>query len=164
MWRFAQRQMPSTFVRFQSVPKERFSNPFPIFTATRTIHDLRIGVVKENDKETRVSIVPSHVEQLVKKGAHIQIESDAGTKSGFTNEMYLQSGAEVVSKEQVWKNDMVVCVRPPSLVCSFFFLSIVTFEKKILTKLFFIFSFRRMLKGLKIVIYWVYYKQDKIKN
>ena len=52
-----------------------------------------IGVPKEiKVNESRVSLVPSGVEELVKLGHKVFVENNAGKGSGFTNEMYQNCG------------------------------------------------------------------------
>jgi alanine dehydrogenase len=77
---------------------------------------MKIGVPKEiKTKEGRVSLTPSLVEDLVNRGHTVLVEKDAGIISGFTNEEYLQTGAEMIdSKKDVYdQSDIVVKVKEP---------------------------------------------------
>ena len=75
-----------------------------------------IGVPKEiKFNESRVSLVPSGVDELVKMGHNVFIENNAGLGSGFTNEMYQNSGATILSsaKEVFLQSDMIIKVKEP---------------------------------------------------
>lgn len=78
-----------------------------------------IGVPKEiKNFEFRVGLVPSSVRELVNRGHHVIIETDAGTKIGFDDELYESAGAEIVSTadEVFARADMVVKVKEPQPV------------------------------------------------
>ena len=50
---------------------------------------MRIGIPKENnEKETRVAIVPVSIPKLIKLGFEIVIEKGAGEKSGYSCLLY----------------------------------------------------------------------------
>ncbi|MGZ4131768.1 MAG: Re/Si-specific NAD(P)(+) transhydrogenase subunit alpha, partial [Actinomycetota bacterium] len=58
---------------------------------------LKVGVPRESlPSETRVGMVPGQVPALVKAGLAVVVESDAGAASGYTDELYVASGAEIV--------------------------------------------------------------------
>ncbi len=55
-----------------------------------------IGVVRESAPgETRVAATPSTVEQLVKLGYEVVVESGAGARASFADEQYVASGAAI---------------------------------------------------------------------
>ncbi|MDQ1631078.1 MAG: H+-translocating transhydrogenase subunit alpha [Frankiaceae bacterium] len=55
-----------------------------------------IGVVRESAPgETRVAATPSTVEQLVKLGYDVVVESGAGARASFADEQYVASGAAI---------------------------------------------------------------------
>jgi NAD(P) transhydrogenase len=82
----------------------------------RGLQGLTIGVPKESaEGEERVAVVPIHVAKLKKAGAVINIQSGAGLGSGYTNDQYIKAGANVVSADEVWKNEIVAKVRAPDL-------------------------------------------------
>jgi len=56
-----------------------------------------IGVLKEQGTETRVSLVPEVVAQLVKMKVTVQIEAGAGESAFFSDTAYRDAGAAVVS-------------------------------------------------------------------
>ncbi|WP_079710347.1 alanine dehydrogenase [Paraliobacillus ryukyuensis] len=75
-----------------------------------------IGIPKEiKNNENRVAITPSGVMSLVHAGHHVLVETDAGVGSSFSDQDYLNAGAEVVNKaEEVWnRSSMVMKVKEP---------------------------------------------------
>jgi alanine dehydrogenase len=81
-------------------------------TATRSLQGLTVGVPKESlDGECRVALTPVYAGKLVKAGAKVKIEKNAGALSGFTDEMFKQSGAEIVESGEAWKAQVVAKVR-----------------------------------------------------
>ncbi len=75
-----------------------------------------VGVPKEiKSDENRVAIVPSGVELLVRHGHTVLIEKSAGIGSGFGDDLYAKSGAEIVDtpKEIFSRSEMVVKVKEP---------------------------------------------------
>jgi NAD(P) transhydrogenase subunit alpha len=75
---------------------------------------MQIGVPKEIlAGETRVAATPSSVQQLVKLGFEVSIESHAGDLASFDNASYEQAGAKIVSKDEVWKSELILKVNAP---------------------------------------------------
>jgi len=75
---------------------------------------MRVGVVKEiKDKENRIALTPSGASLLVTEGHHVSVEKNAGVGSGFSNEEYLSSGAEIVPTAKVWDRDLVIKIKEP---------------------------------------------------
>ena len=75
-----------------------------------------IGIVKEiQDNENRVAVTPNIVEKLINLGYSVQIESNAGIKSNFTNQMYEPSGAKILpSSIDVWESsDIILQINSP---------------------------------------------------
>ena len=75
-----------------------------------------IGCVKEIKKlESRVGLTPSAVHEYCQHGHKVYIENNAGLNSGFTNDEYIQAGAEILENaSDVWnKSDMIVKVKEP---------------------------------------------------
>ncbi|SDI65494.1 NAD(P) transhydrogenase subunit alpha [Ferrimonas sediminum] len=59
---------------------------------------MKIAVIKEQlAGETRVALLPANVTKLVKAGAQVTIETQAGFQAGFTDQDYLDSGATIGS-------------------------------------------------------------------
>ncbi|WP_165313892.1 Re/Si-specific NAD(P)(+) transhydrogenase subunit alpha [Vibrio ziniensis] len=75
---------------------------------------MQIGVPKEIlAGETRVAASPSSVQQLIKLGFEVAIESHAGDLASFDNASYEQAGAIIVSKDDVWNSDLILKVNAP---------------------------------------------------
>ncbi|OLZ70519.1 NAD(P) transhydrogenase subunit alpha [Streptomyces sp. IMTB 2501] len=72
----------------------------------------RIGVVAESvSGETRVAATPTTVRQLLGLGYEVVVEADAGAASGFSDQAYLDAGAEI---GDAWDADVVLKVNAPS--------------------------------------------------
>jgi len=78
---------------------------------------MMIGVPKEiKDHEYRVSVTPEGVRALVQAGQEVVVETSAGVGSGYSDEEYRQSGAQIASKEQVFRQaSIIVKVKEPQL-------------------------------------------------
>lgn len=91
----------------------RFS---PLTSQRRGLKGLIVGVPKESlEGEKRVALVPSSIVKLVKAGAQINVETNAGLGSSFTDDQYKEAGAKIVSKDEVWKSSLIAKVQPPTL-------------------------------------------------
>jgi NAD(P) transhydrogenase subunit alpha len=74
-----------------------------------------IGVVRETEAgENRVSMIPEVVGRLKKKDFDVLVEAGAGEKAFITDDEFRESGAQVVSKEEVYNADLVTRVQPPN--------------------------------------------------
>ncbi|AOR30887.1 NAD(P) transhydrogenase subunit alpha [Streptomyces fodineus] len=72
----------------------------------------RVGVVAESvSGETRVAATPATVRQLLGLGYEVVVESEAGAASGFGDQAYRDTGAEI---GEAWDADVVLKVNPPS--------------------------------------------------
>jgi len=70
---------------------------------------MKIAVVKEiKDKENRVALTPEGAKKLADSGNTIFVEENAGVNSGFSDEEYKNSGAEIVDTEKAWSADMII--------------------------------------------------------
>lgn len=77
---------------------------------------MKIGIPKEiKAQENRVSIIPSGVMAFVEAGHKVYIEKNAGIGSGFTDEEYVEAGAEIIdsAKEVYSLADMIYKVKEP---------------------------------------------------
>jgi alanine dehydrogenase len=75
-----------------------------------------IGVPKEiKNNENRVAITPAGVAAFIKNGHKVIIQDQAGVGSGFSNEEYIEAGAEIISSaEEVFAMaDMIMKVKEP---------------------------------------------------
>lgn len=76
---------------------------------------MKIGIPKEiKPDEYRVGATPHTVHALVLAGHSVEIETAAGEKIGYTDEMYAKAGAKIVaSAREVYRNEMVMKVKEP---------------------------------------------------
>ena len=77
-----------------------------------------VGIPTEiTTNETRVAAIPITVKELVKKGFQVNIQSGAGLRSFFSDEDYVNSGANVIStaKELYDSADLVIKVNQPEV-------------------------------------------------
>src|SRR5689334_17537148 len=76
-----------------------------------------IGIPKEvKNHEYRVGATPGMVYALVECGHKVLVETEAGVKIGFTDEMYRTAGAQIVGNPQeVYKAEMIIKVKEPQL-------------------------------------------------
>ncbi|MCQ6561038.1 alanine dehydrogenase [Paenibacillus mendelii] len=75
-----------------------------------------IGIPKEiKNNENRVAITPAGVTILNNAGHRVLVEKDAGIGSGFTNEDYRLTGAEIVDQaSELWHaSEMIMKVKEP---------------------------------------------------
>ncbi|HKN02870.1 MAG TPA: Re/Si-specific NAD(P)(+) transhydrogenase subunit alpha [Buttiauxella sp.] len=75
---------------------------------------MRIGVPKERwAGESRVAATPKTVEQLLKLGFTVTVESGAGKLASFDDEAFVQAGATISDTADVWQSDVVLKVNAP---------------------------------------------------
>ena len=75
-----------------------------------------IGVPKEvKNNENRVALTPAGVTSFVSAGHKVLVEREAGSGSGFTNEDYVNAGAEIIKDAtDVWAQaEMIMKVKEP---------------------------------------------------
>lgn len=76
---------------------------------------MKVGIPKESlSNELRVAATPTTVAQLVKLGFEVEVETQAGMGANFDDLAYVNAGALVVEKEQVWRADMIFKVNSPT--------------------------------------------------
>ena len=74
---------------------------------------MQIGVPKELiENETRVAATPTSITQLKKLGFDINVEQGAGHAANFNDDMYIESGANIV--KSVWDADIIFKLNAPS--------------------------------------------------
>ncbi len=74
----------------------------------------RIGVVKEQDGETRVAATPQTVGALRGLGYDIVVESGAGGASAYPDDAYTAAGASVVGRDEAWSSPIVLKINAPT--------------------------------------------------
>ncbi|SHM89650.1 NAD(P) transhydrogenase subunit alpha [Chitinophaga jiangningensis] len=73
-----------------------------------------VGILKEKNRETRVSLVPEIVKQLQQMSVTVWVEQGAGDKAFYSDELYIAAGAQVTTLSQILEQaDMICCVNPP---------------------------------------------------
>lgn len=75
-----------------------------------------VGSVKEiKVHEYRVGLIPPHVNVFVSMGHEVIIERGAGEGSGYTDEEYIEAGAQIIeTAQEVWATcEMMVKVKEP---------------------------------------------------
>ena len=76
---------------------------------------MRIGVPKESKAgETRVAATPKTVEQLIKLGYDVTVESGAGEASAYPDQGYVDAGATLADTSEVWASDVVAKINAPA--------------------------------------------------
>jgi H+-translocating NAD(P) transhydrogenase subunit alpha len=79
---------------------------------------MKIAVAREiNTEERRVAAIPDVVARLVKQGLEVCVNSAAGDKSFWGDEVYREAGATIVTDtDALWREaDILLKVAPPSL-------------------------------------------------
>jgi len=75
---------------------------------------VNIGVLKDEASETRVSLTPSVAADLRKSGYATFAESGCGVLAGFSDQMYVDAGCKVTSREEtISSSDVLLCVNAP---------------------------------------------------
>lgn len=73
-----------------------------------------IGIPKERlPNETRVAATPKTVEQLLKLGFSVAIESGAGQLANFDDKAFAQAGADIVDGNAVWQSEIILKINAP---------------------------------------------------
>ncbi|EGJ6113533.1 Re/Si-specific NAD(P)(+) transhydrogenase subunit alpha [Salmonella enterica] len=75
---------------------------------------MRIGIPKERlPNETRVAATPKTVEQLLKLGFSVAIESGAGQLASFDDKAFAQAGVDIVDGNAIWQSEIILKVNAP---------------------------------------------------
>ena len=73
-----------------------------------------IGLLKENLKENRVSLLPEAVSALIKKKTEVWVEGDAGQRAFAYNSDYESVGAKIKTKDDIFNGaDVLLRINPP---------------------------------------------------
>lgn len=75
-----------------------------------------IGVLKEGNEEQRVSLIPEHVELLVRDGHTVYVTTNSGLKSGYLDSEYINAGARVIDNnlECIGKSNLISSINIPT--------------------------------------------------
>lgn len=72
----------------------------------------KVLVCRENDdRETRVALIPDDIKKLIPLGFEVKVVCGAGVKSGFSDEDYKAAGAVLVASEEEGYGDSDIIVR-----------------------------------------------------
>lgn len=77
---------------------------------------MKVGIPKEiKNNEFRVAITPAGVNELVRRGHEVVIETDAGVGSSISNADYISAGATILpTADEVWATaEMIMKVKEP---------------------------------------------------
>ncbi len=73
---------------------------------------MKVAVFKETfPTEQRVALVPANVPQLAKVGLEVVVEAGAGAAAGFLDAHYVEKGAKIVARDELFKADIIAQVR-----------------------------------------------------
>ena len=71
-----------------------------------------VGILKEIPPETRVSLLPETVSQLIKKGIEVIVESSAGVLASASDSDYSNAGAQIANaSEVISKSDILLTIQ-----------------------------------------------------
>jgi alanine dehydrogenase len=88
----------------------------PKFFTKPNFTNMIIGVPKEiKNNENRIALTPGGALELTKRGHTVYVQQSGGEGSGFTDEMYMQAGAKILSTiEEVYAiAEMIIKVKEP---------------------------------------------------
>lgn len=83
--------------------------------------DMIIGIPKEpRQGQALVAASPDGVGKMIKLGYSVRVQSGAGEGASYPDDQYEAAGASIVSKDEAWSSDIVVCLdTPPAEELSF---------------------------------------------
>jgi len=76
---------------------------------------MKVGIPKEiKNHEYRIGMTPAGVKELCDVGHSVVVETRAGEKIGFSDEMYKAAGAQILpNAQETYQSDMIVKVKEP---------------------------------------------------
>lgn len=75
-----------------------------------------IGVLKEPSGESRVSLLPEMAKALITAGHQVLVEQNAGVHAFAGNKAYVDAGAQLVERDELWKSDCLLSIQLPELL------------------------------------------------
>ncbi|MDA1051808.1 MAG: Re/Si-specific NAD(P)(+) transhydrogenase subunit alpha [Planctomycetota bacterium] len=73
---------------------------------------MKVAVLKETfPTEQRVALVPANVPQLAKAGIEVLVEHGAGQAAGFLDAHYVDKGAQIAARDELFSADIIAQVR-----------------------------------------------------
>ncbi len=77
---------------------------------------MKLGILKENEPENRVVLMPDSVKALINLKAELLVEKDAGEKVFVTNDEYKEVGATIVDRKTILADsDLILSVNALSV-------------------------------------------------
>lgn len=75
---------------------------------------MRIGIPRDpKPTQTLVSATPDSASKLIQLGYEVVVESGAGVRASFPDTAFALAGARIVTREEAWGADIVVCLDTP---------------------------------------------------
>ena len=76
---------------------------------------MKIFVLKETNSDARVSASPETTKKLVELGLDVNVQSEAGIGSNFSNDSYTSNGAKIFNNvSDISSADVVIKVNKPN--------------------------------------------------
>lgn len=76
---------------------------------------MTVGILKEPDKENRVSLLPENVMQLKQENISVLIEQGAGVRAFANDDAYVEAGAQIAGREKIISTaDLVLSIHAPA--------------------------------------------------
>lgn len=74
----------------------------------------KIGILKEQNGDPRVCMVPQAVKKIITELKYsVFVENSAGVEAGFTDEMYRSAGAQISTREDIFRElDILLFINP----------------------------------------------------
>jgi H+-translocating NAD(P) transhydrogenase subunit alpha len=73
---------------------------------------MTVGILKEPNVESRVSLLPEQAEALIKKNVQVVIETGAGANAFAADDVYASKKVTVASRQQALASDIVLSINP----------------------------------------------------
>ncbi len=74
---------------------------------------MELGILKEPEMESRVSLLPQEVQRLRKQGWNVWVEHDAGLQSAIPDQQYAEAGAQIADRATVLQKSTVLLAIHP---------------------------------------------------
>ena len=65
--------------------------------------------------ERRVAATPETAKKLIELGLDVVVQRGAGERAFFRDVDYVEAGATLADRDDVWASDLVIKIRPPTL-------------------------------------------------
>lgn len=76
---------------------------------------MKVGILREPSYDRRVSLLPEHIEQLLKWNMQVLVESGAGVNAFAGDEQYKEAGASIVQRDEALsQSDILLSIQSPT--------------------------------------------------